>query len=310
MCPDGHYLLCNGRVLPLIERADGDQYDVLNESGESEAIDSFLIRTGATTLAERYPVLAYGANRNPSTLDTKFRNYGKPSLARNYSVPVLKGTLLGADVVACRLHGQGYFYGELLVNSPFSAETELEVRVGLVDVQQLRALNDSEGLTEGLYSAARVPDIHVSGLRVPIDTIAYVTNARVWSSPEFGSPIGFSLIPAVGRQFPSMTSRELMNHVLDVSNLRSVVGRVTGLAADHTLAHELVKYLNGQWWYHFNTDDSPISGYSRILDLFDSAMARNVLDTHTRDFLAEAGLLLGTDLAYEPVSSLRLGEIY
>ena len=84
---------------------------------------------------------------------------------------------------------------------------------------------------------------------------------------------------------------------------------MTGLAADHTLAHELAKYLNGQWWYHFNTDDSPITGYSRILNLFDSVMAKNVLDSHTRDFLAEAGLLLGTDLAYEPGSSLRLGEM-
>lgn len=308
-CPSGHYLLCNGFVYPLAEAATASGYEVVHESGDRDDLDSYLARLGARPLAERYPVLAYGANRNPGTLDIKFHHYGSSSLFSNYCVPVLRATISGADVVACRLHGHGYFYGELLVNSPFSDLTELEVRVGLVDAAQLRALNDSEGLPEHVYSAACVPGVRVAGLRQEISPITYVTNSRVWASPEFNAPIGFSVIPAAGRRYPAMTSREIMDHVLDAYGLRSAVSRITGLADDGGLAHELAKYLNGQWWYHFNSGDGAIPGYAEILKLFNSAMDTSVIDTHTRDQLADLGLLLDTDSAYQPPSSLQLGNM-
>ena len=160
-CPSGHYLLCNGSVYPLVETTAGSGYDVVHESGKREELDSHLARLGVCPLAERYPVLAYGANRNPGTLNIKFHHYGSSSLASNYCIPVLKATIRGADVAACRLHGHGYFYGELLVDSSFSEQTELEVRVGLVDLGQLRALNDGEGLPQQMYSPARFPGVQV-----------------------------------------------------------------------------------------------------------------------------------------------------
>jgi hypothetical protein len=217
--------------------------------------------------------------------------------------------LRGADVAACRLHGHGYFYGELLVGSPFTADTEIEVRVVLADLAQLRALNDSEGLREGMYSAAIVSDVQVSGIGEPISTLAYVTNTRVWSSPATQTPVGYSVIPATGRRYPAMTSRQLMDHVLDTCGLRPAASRITGLANDDALAHEISKYLNGQWWYQFNSHDTPIPGYADLLGLVNSAMDARTVDDHSRDRLAEAGLVLRTSEAFEPSDSLRLGSM-
>lgn len=305
-CPPGHYLLCSGHVFPLAENGADIGYDVIHESGQRDELDSYLSGLGLSPLAERFPVLAYGANRNPGTLDIKFRNYGGAALGSNYCVPVLKATLRGADVVACRLHGHGYFYGELLVDSPFSEETEVEVRVVLADREQLRALNDSEGLPQHVYSAALVPGVAMSGVSRPVSPITYVSNARVWASPAFAAPVGFSVIPAAGRRYPAMTSRELMDHVLDVYELRPEVSRITGLSDDAHLAREVAKYLNGQWWYNFNSGDEPIAGYSRILRLFGSVMDASVIDSHSRDHLAARGLLLDAGSAYDPASALRL----
>jgi hypothetical protein len=94
-----------------------------------------------------------------------------------------------------------------------------------------------------------------------------------------------------------------------VYGLRSAVSRITGLADDTGLAHELAKYLNGQWWYGFNSGDEPISGYTEILELFNSTMDSSVIDSHTRDHLADSGLLLDSSRAYQPDSSLQLGNM-
>ena len=308
-CPPGHYLLCDDRIVPLDENGTGNGYDLCTASGERVGLDAFLAESGASPVADRFPVLAYGANRNPGTLAIKFRHHGSPDRRGGDCVPVLSATLRGADVAACRLHGHGYFYGELLVGSPFTADTEIEVRVVLADLAQLRALNDSEGLREGMYSAAIVSDVQVSGIGEPISTLAYVANTRVWSSPVTGTPVGYSVIPAAGRSYPAMTSRQLMDHVLDTCGLRPAASRITGLANDDDLAHELSKYLNGQWWYQFNSHDSPIPGYADLLALVNSAMDASTVDDHSRDRLAEAGHVLRTSEAFEPSASLRLGSM-
>lgn len=309
-CPPGHYLLYDGAVLPLSEGTAGrgrGSYLVGSEPGKQAPLDAFLIGHGAVPLADRFPVLAYGGNRNPGTLDIKFRTYGEAALAVDSCTPVLKATLRGADVAACRLHGHGYFYGEVLFDSPFSAQTEIEVRVVMADLAQLRALNDSEGLPQGMYSAALVPGVQVAGLDRALSPITYVANARVWSSPASGTPVGYTDIPAADRQYPAMTSRQIMDHVLDACGLRAEVSRITGLANDDTLAREVSKYLNGQWWYQFNSHDTPIPGYAELLALVNGALDASVIDTCSRDRLAAAGRVLDTYSAYNPGDDLHLG---
>jgi hypothetical protein len=97
--------------------------------------------------------------------------------------------------------------------------------------------------------------------------------------------------------------------VLDTCGLRPAASRITGLANDDALAHEISKYLNGQWWYQFNSHDSPIPGYADLLALVNSAMDASTMDDRSRDRLAEAGLVLRTSEAFEPSRSLRLGSM-
>ena len=77
-CPPGHYLLCGDQILPLEENYAGNGYDLFTAPGERVDLDAFLAESGASPVAERFPVLAYGANRNPGTLAIKFRHYGSP----------------------------------------------------------------------------------------------------------------------------------------------------------------------------------------------------------------------------------------
>ncbi|HEX6075552.1 MAG TPA: hypothetical protein VFZ32_09860 [Micromonosporaceae bacterium] len=304
-CPPGHYLLHDGAVAQLVETGDADRYAVVTAAGR-ESIDSYLARIGAPPLAQRYPVLAYGANRNPATLDIKLLNYRYAAPPGGRCIPVLAGTLADADVAACGIHGQGYYYGELLWHSEFSRGVALDVRICLLDRDQLRVLNDSEGLPEGLYSAARIPGVRIAGLPGSLAPLGYVADAYVWASPLFRMPLGFAALQAAGRRIPALTTGEIMRHVLDTLDLRGAITTATGLADDETLPADLTKYLNGQWWYQFNTGDTPIPGYTKVLELVNAAMAGGVLAARTRDHLAEAGLLVPVDLAYEPDASLAL----
>lgn len=289
-CPNGHYLYLDGAVLPVIESGADEGYEVARD-GSTVPIDRFLADAGLPPLSERFPVLAYGANRNPATLEVKLLNYGHAAHS-GQGIPVLSARLADADVVACGLHGQGYMYGELLMGSPFSKGVEIDVRVLFVDEDGLRVLNESEGVSEGMYSVARIPSVRVSGAMGEISPLGYVANARVWSSPHFDSPIAYSTINATGRRVPGMTPRQIMEHALDVLDLRDTACRLSGLDRDDALAGELAKYLNGQWWYAFNTGDAPIPGYSRILEQFRISMANSVLTSRTHDYLEQLGCLL------------------
>jgi hypothetical protein len=302
-CPPGHYLLLDGAVLEVSSGRDG--FDVIVD-GKPRSLDLFLMELGLPPLAERYPVLAYGANRNPASLESKLLNHGYAGPHR--CIPVLAATLADAEVVACRLFGQGYFFGEILLDSPFSAGVELEVRVDLVDREALRVLNDSEGILEGRYTAAVVPGVEVTGVAESRLSMGYVANSDVFSSPLLGTPLAFSSIGARSRRIPAMTAREILSHALDRLGLRQAVSELTGLRPDASLAQELSKYLNGQWWYQFNTGDEPLAGYTEVLRLFAEAVAGSSLGSRTLDRLEAQGRLLTANVAYDPDPSLLWGR--
>ncbi|WP_434739879.1 hypothetical protein [Micromonospora sp. SH-82] len=293
-CPPGHYLLAGDRVLPLTSTADGG-YAV-----GDEPLDALLARRGLPTLAQRYAVLAYGANRNPGTLHLKFTHYRYATPAGGSVVPVLRATLADADVVAGGIHGQGYLYGELLLHAPATRGTRLDVHVLFLDADQLRVMHDSEGVRDGTYAVGRIPGVHVAGLADPIAPLGYLANLPVWSSPALGAPLAFAGVRCRDRRLPAMTTPQMLAHVLHQCGLRDEIRAATALADDDHLADELIKFLNGQWWYTFHTGADPIPGYRRVLDALRAAMRRDVVVTGTRERLADLGLLLDTEQAYRP----------
>ena len=296
--PSSSYLLCNDRVHPVLPGDDPFSYMVLT-AGEWESIESFLQHGHFSPLSNRIPVLAYGANRNPATLHIKLRDY-EYEAGQGSCIPALKGNLDGADIVACGLHGQGYLYGELLIDTEFTRSTLLDVSILLLDIAQLRVMNDSEGVRSGLYTLAAVPGILTEGNDREISSLAYVANERVWVSPALDSPISYSSAPALGRSLPEMSATNMLEHVIDTLHLTHEIIAATAMSDPPLLASELAKYLNGQWWYNFNTGNRPIRGYQQIRELFLERMAESTIPIRTIDRLRRDSICLELEQAYAP----------
>lgn len=296
--PSSSYILRNDLVHPVLPGDGPFDYMVLTAAGW-ESADGFLRRRNASPLSHRIPVLAYGANRNPATLHIKLRDYGHEA-SRGSCIPVLKGSLRGADIVACGLHGQGYLYGELLMDTEYTGSTSLDVGVLLLDIEQLRVMNDSEGIRSGLYVLAAVPGTLVEGNGSEISPLAYVANERVWLSPGVNSPIAYSSVPAVGRSLAGMNATKILGHVIDVLNLTHEIVVATAIDDPSSLAGELAKYLNGQWWYKFHTGNMPINGYQRVMALFSERMAESTIPVRTVDRLRHDSICLASEQAYAP----------
>lgn len=296
--PSSSYILCNEWVHP-VRPGDGPfDYMVLTASGW-EPTDYFLRHRNVSPLSHRIPVLTYGANRNPATLYIKLRDYRR-EVSRNSCIPVLKGSLGGANVVACGLHGQGYLYGELLMGTEYTESTSLDVGVLLLDAEQLRVMNDSEGIHSGLYALAAVPGTLLEGNNREILPLAYVAMERVWVSPLLNSPIAYSSVPAVGSSLPGMNATKMLGHVIAVLDLTHEIVAATAIDNLSSLASELAKYLNGQWWYNFHTGNKPIHGYQSVMALFSERMADSTIPVRTIDWLRRDSICLTSEQAYAP----------
>lgn len=310
-CPPHSYFILSDRVYPL-QFSDPHDFGsgyLVEADGRYKPVDPLLVSLDLPVLADRYASLAYGANRNPATLHIKFLNYGYCSPGKSLAVPVLRGKLCGADIVAGGLSGQGYLYGDLLVKSQLTQNTVIEAWVALLDEDQLRAINDSEGVDGGAYEVAQFPGFVIEGSNQEIAPLGYAGSCPIFISPELGKPLSFASVKANNRLLPAMTPREMFNHLLDVFNIRQVVSDHTGLDNDESLAAELAKYMNGQWWYRFNTGDRPIKGYQRVVKMFDDLIRSHSQYLSTANLMREHGLVLSLGEAYHPGEAMTLSGL-
>jgi hypothetical protein len=315
--PDHHYLLVDGRVMPLdVEwTGTGDRLTVRLDDGTP--VDDVLAGVGLPTLAERVPVLAYGSNRSPQTLALKFAHHGYDAPGGTVAVPVLAGTLSGLDVVAAGLSSQGYVYADV---TP-SPGTGISVLLTLLDPEQAAAIHDSEGVGRGLYDCALVPGFSVAGSGAgaggagdtggaALDVLAYAGRHPVFVSPDTGTPVAFSAIAASGRRFAAYEQVDLMAHVLSTTGVAGEVAGLLGLDADDPpveIAHELARLLSGQWWYAHNTGDVPMAVAVRAEELVWQALGRHTAPQSTAERLATEGTVLDVDAVLAAGPELRLG---
>jgi hypothetical protein len=312
--PDDHYLLVDGRVVPLDVQwtGTGDPLTVTLDDGTP--VDEVLAGVGLPTLAERIPVLAYGSNRSPHTLGLKFAHHGYDVPDDTVAVPVLAGTLTGLDVVAAGLSSQGYIYADV---TP-SPGTEISVLLTLLDPGQAAAIHESEGVGRGLYDCARVSGFAVAtdgddpgdGAGGALDVIAYAGRHPVFVSPETGTPVAFSAIAARARRFAAYEQVDLMAHVLSTTGVIGEVAGMLGLGADDPpgeIARELARLLSGQRWYAHNTGDMPMAVAVRAEELVWQALGRHAAPQSTAERLAAEGAVLDLDIVLAAGPELRLG---
>jgi len=300
--PEQSYLLLNENIHLLFwEKTDDITTAYFHQAeGRHIKVDEVLKNMGLPTMLERFGVLAYGANRNPATLSIKFRNYHYKSAGKGLAVPVIKGNLCEADVVACNIYGQGYLYADLLYNTEDTANTQVEAWLNLLDGDQLRVMNDSEAVKTGMYAVGVFPGYTIDAAGQALTPLGYAGNSNIFISPEFGKPLAFSTVVAKNRALPEMQPVAMLDHLLNGFKIRDKIAQITGLDNDDALGEELGKYLNGQWWYWFNTREKPIKGYTQVIELLGNCIGKNSQSISTAAYLKERGLILPEDIWYSP----------
>jgi hypothetical protein len=237
----GHaYLLVGDHVRPLEVVAAGDA--LAGRLPDGTDLDLMLGQLGATPLAERIPVLAYGANRGPQSLLVKFAHHPHGGLdAPGFDVPaadappvapppvgatvvpVLRATVHGHDVVAAGMSLQGFVFADLVP----SAGTAVEVMITLLDPDQAAAVHDSEGVGAGRYDLVALPGgAEVTGTGRWLDVLAYACCRKAFLSPEVGSPLALATIEATGRALPALDQVALLAHVLRTTGLVPAVAEL------------------------------------------------------------------------------------
>lgn len=308
--PPSSYVLLDDHVCPLL-LDDPETPRMVTVAGEVEDVDAALERAGLPSLSERVAVLSYGGNRNPATLLIKLHNYAYACPGTAVAIPMLRGSMVGVDVAACGLSGQGYLFGDLLVDGPLVRDTRCEVWIALVDRDQLRVLHESE-IGTGDYVAARFPGVTVDlagedrALRGPV--LGYAARRPCFVSPVLGKPLAFSSIDAEHRALPEMSPVQMLDHVLDRPNLRE---RALALAASDVngdLALGVSRFMNRNWWRRFS-GLAPDDGYDPLLRLVERRIAANVLERSSAAILAERGLVMSDDESYLPDASLTWGRL-
>jgi hypothetical protein len=306
--PAGPFCLIDDLVAPMRLGADDEirSLEVLVD-GAWASMDRQLAAWDLPRLEDRVPIVAYGGNRNPATVALKCEHYGYHSTSTARVFPVLHGHLSGMDVVAGGLSDQGYLYADVHVGDEAAAgELSVEVWVMLLDDEGVRMLHDSEGVREGGYAVARVDGLQV-GTCSGLGALIYASTIPVFSSPELGSPVAFSAVRATGRTLPAMTAVEMIEHVVVSLGVEAAVRRITGITADD-LASELMKFLNGQFWYRRHTGRRRLETCEQVEALIWSELIRSTAPESTAERLRARGRVLETAEAYDVAARHRLRD--
>jgi hypothetical protein len=304
-CPNGSYVIIDDQVHALIfaERGALDSAHAI-VAGQHVPLDPLLRERGCPPLADRYVSLAYGANRNPGTLAIKMRNYGGEH-QDGLVLPVLKGATSGRDVVACGLSGQGYLYADLLLADDAEAKVRVEAWFPLLDPDQLRVMHDGEHVRDGTYTVARFPS-HLDGFDRAVEALGYAGNDPIFVSPTLGTPIAYSTVNVVRRSLPAMDATGMIDHVLDIGDLRTRVPGVLG-STEAITTRDLMAFMNQRWWIRFEGYDQPDERYDRLIGELAGLIRANQRSSSSATRMVDRGLSLGIDDAYRPGPERRLG---
>lgn len=314
--PTGGFALIDDSVHDLIwHEPPGVESIGLGAAGT--LLDDILSKRRLPTLQHRYPVLTYGGNRNPATLQLKLQHYRYTSPGEGTVLPVLPARIRGFDAVAGGLSSQGYLYADMYADDR-TADTELFVHVLLLDADQLRVMHDSEGVRSDLYSVVALDGVEFvqDSQRFGFSAMAYLGVDPVVVSRLLDSAIAFEAVMASGRNLPEFETTEMLAHVLEaigaVDEVRAVVGAGLeepdeDLTGPREIASELMRYLNGQWWYRQHTGQRRLLACERLEASLKARLLTTSRPSRTRELVSKFGRFLDADEAYEPDPAFRFG---
>ena len=274
---------------------------------EPVSLNQLMQESGLPSIEDRFPVIAYGANRNPATLDIKLKNYDYKCKGMKNAIPMLRATLKHADVVASGIHGQGYFYADLLLGSEYSENCEVEVWVCLLDKDQVRVMNDSEGLKHGLYSMAWLEDIVLTDSDESIRALAYVSNSPMLFINN--QPVALSQVRAQNRQVQEMQTVEIIEMVLERHNLKEAIANWMQINVDEGFSLSLMRCLNKEWWKQFEEGVESSEGFKQSIDALNKVVSVSGKEANSLATLQKAGQVISFDEAYNLKRNFTLANM-
>jgi hypothetical protein len=184
-----------------------------------KAADTQLAAAGLPLIAERIPVLAYGSNANPAQLKQKLSKFETNDPTAMQTVPNCAVLLPNTMAV---WHGQpgqvGSYFAELYTG-PEAEGTALQTHVGFLTLEQLGALDASEGET---YTRIEMP------AKIGLAAEDKVTNILAYTA--FKSQI---LLDKAGKPI-TVASLQHRNSPLSEATPRQVLGATLRVYADQT----------------------------------------------------------------------------
>ncbi|MCB0964921.1 MAG: hypothetical protein KDA98_16715 [Acidimicrobiales bacterium] len=305
-CPAGSFVMVDEAVHRLVVAPAGLGASTVDFGESTVALEQLLEDRGLARIEDRVPVVAYGGNRNPGTIALKCRHYDYRSPGEGDVFVALRATMRGVDVVAGGLSDQGYLYADLFV-APEVADTEVDVWVLLLDREGLRMIHDSEGVTMGAYVCARFGGLQVDGVAGEVEGLAYAGALPVFRSPELDGPMAFASVSARGRVLSEFATVDMLDHALGALGLRQRAGELVGVGDHAELGAQVMKFLNGQFWYRRNTGDRRIESAEALeMAIWEGLLGQGHPLT-TADAMRARGAVLATETAYDPPDDLTVG---
>lgn len=193
-----------------------------------EHIDRYLAAHNYPTIAERIPVVAYGANASPGSLATKFDKYSTDGTAMTAdemrTVPCIPAQLRGSDVVWHGRPGQGGGYFAELYHGPEVTDTDVEVVVEFLTPEQLAVLHTTEGET---YGVATIEGVHLADDLPDIEAVAYLARDASVLLDANGEIVSVAGVKRSGAERPEWTVREALSYTLGMEAVQRSLGALT-----------------------------------------------------------------------------------
>ncbi|MCL2280670.1 hypothetical protein FWC31_02185 [Candidatus Saccharibacteria bacterium] len=222
--PDTHYI------------TDGEQVTLLNNDPALaiQEIEEYLRQHNLPGLDERIPVLAYGANASPGSLEDKFSRYdlsetGMPE-QEIQTTPCIFAELTDHDVVWHGRPGQvGGYFAELYKGDEVRG-TKVQVAIQFLTKEQMAIMHTTEGAT---YEFASIGAMDFGKHRFN-QVVSYIAREASVLLDEQGKPISVDGIKREGSTLATYGVRQALEYTLQDENVKSALGQQ--LTADEYIA--------------------------------------------------------------------------
>lgn len=215
--PEDSYVTDGENVYAVSVATDGEdlQFTVPTEAGEA-SLDDLLSQQGVAGMADRIPVLAYGANMCPASLASKFRKdvtvtevEGQQSTENHRPdlgvVPNIYGKLRGHDVVWSGGPGINGNFIAILYAGAETQDTAVQVGVNFLTREQVLMMH----ATELAYNLSSV-DVEIAGQTVKAYYYAGTDSVYL----KDGKPVAVQNIPAENRALGEGHTAPLLDDLL------------------------------------------------------------------------------------------------